>query len=217
MKTHVYNKHDEKTEDFLCDSCEYKANTKRKLKRHVENSHTSTNVKTFHCNDCNSNFRNLKQHIINVHGEKIHKCDQCDYIGKSRKYLSEHVVGVHGEKTIMCNMCDYKAKYKATLSIHIENVHLNLRKKCLFCGKEMRKTEIQKHVRLFHSNEEKTLQCSMCDIKFLIQRDLNAHFKRTHEKEVQTFECHTCTFKTESRKRGYTGQRRAILLAIRCL
>ena len=104
LKTHVYNKHDEKTEDFLCDSCEYKANTKRKLKRHVENSHTSTNVKTFHCNDCNSNFRNLKQHIINVHGERIHKCDQCDYIGKSRKYLSEHVVGVHGEKQL-CVIC----------------------------------------------------------------------------------------------------------------
>ena len=207
LKKNIYNKHEEKTEEFSCNSCDYKGNTKRKLRRHVANSHTSYTARTLQCVQCDYNGRNLKQHMTNVHGERIHICDQCDYVAKSNHILGSHISIVHGEKKMSCEMCDYKAKHKSILKIHIENVHLNLKQKCSVCEKELRKTQIKNHFRI-HSKEEKTHQCSECDMKFYLQRDVNTHFKRKHKTQGQKFECHTCTYKTNrpSRLKVHIGR-----------
>ena len=138
-------------------------------------------------------------HVPQCHGERIHKCEKCDYVAKSKYRLKDHVDKVHAEKEMFaCHICDYKTKYKCSLKPHIDNVHLQLNEKCPTCGKEFRRTEINSHIKIKHSTEDKRFHCPKCELKFHRQCDVNSHIKRRHTKKELNFECKTCHYRTET-------------------
>ena len=189
LKKHAFNKHEVKTEQFSCNTCEYKTKIKLNLSKHVRNVHTVNSVKRLECSDCDYVGRNLKLHVINTHGERIHKCEKCDYVAKSKYRLKDHVDKVHTEKEMFaCHICDYKTKYKCSLKPHIDNVHLQLNEKCPTCGKEFRRTELNSHIKIKHSTEDKRFHCPKCELTFHRQCDVYSHIayqEKTHKEGIE--------------------------------
>ena len=73
-----------------CDQCEYKANNKDMLDRHVESVHERF---LYECNQCDKKFNstdNLKTHFEKYHKENIFKCEECDAKFKNSSDIRKH-------------------------------------------------------------------------------------------------------------------------------
>ena len=99
LKRHVNTKHDrelqdgqlqnnsEKTCKFHCDQCKYSCNSKKSLKKHVENEHTVQN--SFPCVECGKDFNaknNLEDHMIKHHKiyPEVDEAELDELIAKAR-------------------------------------------------------------------------------------------------------------------------------------
>ena len=86
---------------ITCIYCEYSANRKSDISRHV---------------------------IAHHEGERI-QCDQCEHSTTSAVKLNRHKLRKH-ETTHVCDICQYKAEIASQLKHHREIKHEGLRFKC---------------------------------------------------------------------------------------
>ena len=81
--------HNEDSVIFPCDHCDYKANKKGNLLRHIKSMHE---------------------------GVKF-SCDQCDYRATLKGSLLKRIKAIHEGVKFPCGQCDYKATLKRNLLI----------------------------------------------------------------------------------------------------
>ena len=204
MNQHVDRNHRQRTEVFPCNICDYKANLKINLSKHVEHNHSikSQNLTKIKCVSCDyvGIKSNMKAHE-NVHANEKHKCDKCNYEGKSKIHLKTHVQKMHTEREMQykCNICEFKSKEKSGLKYHIDNMHLGLTKECPICCKIMKSHSIRRHIKDVHEIGE-IHKCTLCEYTSKRSGEVNFHMRVKHTNQ-QNFECEQCTYKTDLKNR----------------
>ena len=84
---------------FSCSLCDYTADYKQNLKKHIQSVHDEN--KSYKCSVCEfaSSYKHVThRHILTVHGNKNpHKCLFCDHNSANSRDLKIHVDSVHNE------------------------------------------------------------------------------------------------------------------------
>jgi len=97
-----------------------------------------------------------------------------------------------------CPQCNQGFKQRSNAQSHFKSVHLNLKSKCLECGKYFKK--LKSHIQDVHS-EKKMTTCKICGKDYPEGRLFKDHINKTHfqdtdgnphEKYLETKECDVC-------------------------
>ena len=78
-----------------CPYCDYKATTKRNLKRHVESKHQGVCYSCDYCAYKATTKGNLKIHVESKHQGVCYSCDHCDYKATQKRSLKKHKLMHH--------------------------------------------------------------------------------------------------------------------------
>ena len=111
LKTHIKNIHEGKK--FKCNQCEYRANKKGNLLKHISEVH------------------GVDRYILrnNTENEPLqcrYPCSKCDYKATQKANLQRHIDSVHEGIRYNCEFCSYTATRKDHLSRHVKQSHSNL-------------------------------------------------------------------------------------------
>ena len=162
-----------RSNEFVCDSCEYKSPSKTLLRRHMENFHKIDNSKeNYPCNQCEykaTTKDGLKVNKNLNHNETMYQCNQCDYKASTKDNISEHTNSHHEETKHHCNQCEYKATTNTNLKGHIEAIH----------GAIKKHTPARKHT-------SKRLKCEICQRRFNKVETLERHKNSDHKLDTQS-------------------------------
>ena len=108
---------------YMCDACDYTADSEAKLYGHAKYNHDDS----LHiCDLCSKEFKGdtrLKLHIRSSHREK----KPCPYCGKFIWNLWKHIKTAHtsdSEKKYQCDECDKGFVDMYTMEGHKRNVHI---------------------------------------------------------------------------------------------
>ena len=154
---------------FVCDSCQFEADTKAQLSSHKENSHINR------CSLCDFETDDkilLIEHNKTGHTKVLFACKQCDFDCEKKELLAEHNREVHIEHEVRlemfkCSQCDYTSKRKKDIVSHRKEAHVTV-----------------------------LYQCDKCDITVESKKILKEHMKNDHDDNiVRDFQCHLCTYK----------------------
>ena len=94
-----------------------------------------------------------------------------------------------------CNYCDYKATTKYSLKLHTETQHFNVKAQCSYCGKQVSKSDIYRHIQETHK-QSKIHKCTECSYETHRKESLKEHIEAKHEIYI----CSQCDFKTKGRR-----------------
>ena len=116
---------------FQCDACQYSANQKIHLQRHVRRVHGGLHSSSsYTCTFCQQKFEKriqLLRHRKIVH--KVNHCKLCDYIGKDETVLKIHVKRVHDKiKDFKCDVCQAEFSQKIHLQRHGKRIHKDFKR-----------------------------------------------------------------------------------------
>lgn len=204
---HLTVKQIKKRAGFYCETCDYRANRKADLHRHVIRKHTNeAEIKWYSCDKCP--FRGkLKTDLNNhqkVHTTKTLQCKKCTFRAKTKYTLDRHVQKVHVKpediEWLHCDNCAYKAKNKTLLVMHIRTQHNDHIKwhRCPHCSyKSKLKTQLHTHQVAMHAlvADVKYYQCPQCPYKASMPSAIKNHVKTKHSSNF--FNCGHCDFKTK--------------------
>ncbi|XP_037816606.1 gastrula zinc finger protein XlCGF57.1-like [Lucilia sericata] len=181
--------------EFVCDVCNYRFSSERKLKTHVTNKHTGVEISLaggpYPCPDCPMIFqqtRALAAHSV-MHSERDFKCQVCDLSLKTMAAVTRHMNCKHPDVLpYKCNICDKAFPVENHLNDHI-NEHMGYKKhKCDLCEKSFpNTTALKDHVRV-HTGESPFL-CPHCGKAFKTGNVLRQHLQRHGEKKFHCPEC----------------------------
>ncbi len=115
---------------FACDQCEYSAQYRCLLKRHMP---VHTGQKSLACDQCDYKCTrpgDLKKHTRTHTGETPFACDQCSYKGSQRGNLERHKQTHTREKSFICEHCGlsfiFSYKLRRHLRTHIPKTLMEL-------------------------------------------------------------------------------------------
>ena len=121
-----------------CESCDFTAQSARRLVMHTNVKHTTYN-EYFSCLQCD--FIAKSEMGLNIHTLSMHKtvkamekvpntyyCEFCDYVTRISLLLKEHKDAVHEGVKYPCHLCSYLGTTKRNLAHHISSVHKEKRK-----------------------------------------------------------------------------------------
>jgi len=159
---------------FACDQCDYLADRKTNLSRHMR---IHTKERPFACNICDHKARE-KSHLIThmlIHtGNLPFACNICDYKARVKSSLNMHMRIHTGDLPFACNICDYKASQKSNLNKHMLIHTGKMPFACNICDyKARQKSELNMHM-LIHTGEF-PFPCNICDYKTRQKSNLNRH------------------------------------------
>jgi len=83
---------------YQCDKCEYNANLRSNLTRHIEGVHEGIKNMCPICGKSYSGVDNLSAHTKAMHGDKKYPCDICGYVGKCKSNWRSHMKHSHTVK-----------------------------------------------------------------------------------------------------------------------
>lgn len=130
---------------YVCDVCDFRFSTERKLKTHIAGKHTGVELSLsggpYPCPDCHLIFqqsRALVAHRI-VHSEQEFKCQVCSMSLKTMAAVTRHMNCKHPDVLpYQCHLCDKSFPVENHLNDHI-NEHMGYKKyKCDSCEKSKR-------------------------------------------------------------------------------
>ena len=116
LKTHIKNIHEGKK--FKCNQCEYRANKKGNLLKHISEVHGVDRY------ILRNNTENEPLQCISLIIR--YPCSKCDYKATQKANLQRHIDSVHEGIRYNCEFCSYTATRKDHLSRHVKQSHSNL-------------------------------------------------------------------------------------------
>ena len=138
------------------------------------------------CSYCSATYqydkafqKHLKSH---TEGSDKYRCDTCDQVFPTNNEHTEHWDREHGN--LVCSQCKAVFNSKKTLERHKKNTHGNLQDQCHLCGKNVKRTSMNNHVKMVHQGEEMRKHlCNICGKGYKTKTDLDRHYtKHTGEK-----------------------------------
>ncbi|XP_055297861.1 zinc finger protein 62-like [Sitodiplosis mosellana] len=178
LRKHFLLHDQEKTQQFICQTCEKIFASEILLKHHMENVHERQrrNKKNYHdtiCPICEEvmKFGNLKSHIELVHKvipQKKEKfvCKVCAKIYTSSDAFTKHAWTHMNEDLtrVQCNICEKWLKNQHILNVHKKN-HEKIPMKCPHCKKtKFSVISLRSHIAAAHSTRK--YQCTRCNKSF---------------------------------------------------
>uniref|UniRef100_A0A6M2DLX0 C2H2-type domain-containing protein n=2 Tax=Xenopsylla cheopis TaxID=163159 RepID=A0A6M2DLX0_XENCH len=175
LKLHV-NRHLE-VRDYTCHQCGKSFIRPDALRKHLTCFHD--NVKTFHCDICNKEFKgHLPQHLRTHFQEKPHGCSACGATFAQRSHLIVHQRTHSGEKPYRCQVCWKAFAHSTALRLHIRRHTGEKPYKCKLCKDDLvafsQLPHLKKHMLCIHKTN-KPYVCDNCEGFFRTKIDLNEH------------------------------------------
>ncbi|XP_044729744.1 zinc finger protein 91-like [Chrysoperla carnea] len=170
-------------ETVHCKICKQDYGCKTKLKRHVEEDHST-------CDICGKTFQNSTQCKVHrmIHEDKRHLCTYCGKTFADNRSLRIHVRRHTGEKSYQCSQCDAKFCDAGGLRMHSVKHSDEKKHECDICKKPFKtKNSVIRHKRS-HTEENKYL-CDICNKQFKTHDYLRDH-KKIHTGAFN----HICTY-----------------------
>ncbi|KAJ8913705.1 hypothetical protein NQ315_007422 [Exocentrus adspersus] len=176
-------KYDPRVKVLRCDLCDYKAEQKGCLRKHMLAHKDPSDVKCF-------------------------KCDMCDYKSKRKSSFKKHTL-IHKSPSdvewLKCHLCDYKSNQTSNLNRHML-IHKGPSEgewfKCDSCDyKSKVKNSLKRHT-LIHKgpSEGVWFKCGICDFKSRYRTCLKAHMLvHKDPSEVDWFKCDLCDYKAKEK------------------
>jgi len=175
-------------EKYKCDSCDYEARWRYKLKQHKERKHLGVR---YPCDQCDYQATTkifLKQHVESKHQGVRFPCDQCGRIYTNSRNLLQHVQVKHEGKVFMCDQCSFTASFKHLLDTHIKIKHEQVKFKCHLCEVTLKnKVRLRYHMKDEHGD---------FDIDLSSVNNTNSTESTTTTAAVEQHHCEQCTYKT---------------------
>ncbi|XP_066254722.1 zinc finger protein 658B-like isoform X33 [Euwallacea similis] len=158
----------------------------------------------------------LQKHVTEEH-ETEYKCSYCSASFQHEKALQAHVKQKHLKQfEYFCSLCSEGFVLAADFRFHKESIH-QPKKSCRFCqklfpssrdlkihmSKHLKSGHTQQcpvcnefcwnlkmHMRMNHSEEDKTWTCEICEKEFKIKHSYNLHMKIHYD--MKNFTCEIC-------------------------
>jgi len=147
LSSHMRDSHPNEGEDnFNCNECDKSFQSKRYLRKHIDNCHRGKLICPYCSKLCS------KSHINTAHKQQPSICDICSAEFKNKHALSGHKRKVHCEKgSFTCQDCFQVFDTHYKLYNHRYAVHNLQECKCEFCGGTYKnKKLLQVHKRVSH-------------------------------------------------------------------
>ena len=182
---------------YKCDKCEYKAEARTSLKRHIRK-----HIDPYKCEHCSKPFtelNGLRKHVRLHTGENPFKCQQCNMEVRTSGLLKKHMISHTNERPHTCFKCTMTFKRKAGIKRHMIMNHSNIIKEkknkpyqCKDCPASfLYKRSLKKHSRKQHGHIEENRKCSQCDKIWKSVAGLMIHIAKAHTPK-NTATCDQC-------------------------
>jgi len=176
----------------ICDECGKTLSSQRRLREHIKNKHDQN--KTYKCKECDKVFKNqteYKSHNAIVHKQKKGP-EMCPECGKMIHFSSLKRHRLIHMSSHRCDQCGTRCVSQEALEAHIKKHQEDPN----YCKKRLRTIQCDTCKRNFFDVVEygshvcKHFACDLCDMKFVVERNLKKH-KRIHAGET-FFTCDMC-------------------------
>uniref|UniRef100_A0A0M3HNU4 Zinc finger protein n=1 Tax=Ascaris lumbricoides TaxID=6252 RepID=A0A0M3HNU4_ASCLU len=203
MRTHLATDHDQK-----CHLCNIGfSNSQRRLAHVVE--HFTGNSTRMMCKECPTaaffNQHQIRQHHLEAHLEILYRCAICQRIFNTQNRFQEHL-GVHNEELVRyhCVACNMPFESHDLLTIHVQLIH-DRQPSQLQCPASV-SSNTESSVPLAETrrssptavSECRPVKCSVCDICFENEDDLDFHRLNIHCKVPRADRCAECQLEIAS-------------------
>uniref|UniRef100_A0A182M5Y9 C2H2-type domain-containing protein n=1 Tax=Anopheles culicifacies TaxID=139723 RepID=A0A182M5Y9_9DIPT len=185
-------------EKYRCEVCK---EIYQNLDSHMIKAHTPTTAipadKKYKCDQCGRMFNflaNLKMHIDCIHGSKDVRCNVCDKYFNLKAFRA-HKRTAHTDQLLMCEHCPKMFKTRGALEVHkgIHDDSLVQFTACKLCNKQIRLTNVKKHMTSQHS-QDGPVNCELCGKIFRTMFHMKRHQKNTCEATINSrkHKCEVC-------------------------
>ncbi|KAL7014829.1 hypothetical protein ACKWTF_016147 [Chironomus riparius] len=201
LKIHIEKFHEKRTRK--CEYCDFNANSKSELLRHVKSNHLKENNSTTDvriCPDCGKILKgnnHLNFHIKTKHLKLTkYQCDLCGFRSYGKYEIRSHILIHHLplelRKEYKCDLCPSILTTAMSLKTHKQHKHSGLKPHiCIFCNKSYAlKETLKSHIRNVHNGERK-YKCPTCNKGFNSNPRLTDHINNTHGHK-QEIPCDKC-------------------------
>ena len=152
-KEHIKNKHVGRTNQYLCDECDYSSKWFSCLQIH-KRRHTGNLIQCPHCEYMCPKNNMLVMHLESKHNAAEYECDKCDVKTRTKRMLKFHKEKVHEGVRYFCELCSHQATNSYNLRTHKRRCHDKIEINCTFCKfKDFEKSRVLLHERKKHNME----------------------------------------------------------------
>ena len=183
---------------FKCILCDEFLNSEKEEVDHQAEFHS----KDLQCDKCKVNFDTIppfNDHLADcLDDPKSFKCKECDddYVWFSTNVLRIHWAKVHKLHRLICEVCGFHATQKSELKRHMKERHSenNKQHQCHHCGKSFaRPFKLKIHLSKDHDEDTYCPTCKYCGKKFKDKKSMANHVNGIHEKTTK-YPCQYCDF-----------------------
>lgn len=134
--------------EHACDQCDYSSRTESRLKKHIQEVHSSpspssqpharSSAKVFRCRQCNFVAPSKTEYWIHgrihMRQDRMLQCPRCPFITEYKHHLEYHLRNHLGSKPFKCSKCNYACVNKSMLNSHMKS-HTNVYQyRCADCS-----------------------------------------------------------------------------------
>uniref|UniRef100_A0A182MKF9 C2H2-type domain-containing protein n=1 Tax=Anopheles culicifacies TaxID=139723 RepID=A0A182MKF9_9DIPT len=167
---------------FQCTYCSSSFHTKTEQQNHIAAIHISE--ERAECHLCGATFTSnklLKQHMDSHVSDRNYHCVECKKSFKSQHLLNRHLKSVHSDVRFQCEHCEISYSRRDKLRMHMEKAHhIQTYFMCDICVRSFDSRDaLEEHS--FRHKHPNHLECPICLIVCLTQRDFDKHTCITYQ------------------------------------
>ena len=185
----------------------------KSMKKYMDQfSETSTEVRSYTCDQCSNAFVSSDQ--LSDHVKVSHKklqCEYCDYEDNEKGNLTNHVLTVHTQ--FKCHLCSFASNNGKALDDHFTHEHFQPTFVCTECDSSFHTARMLKEHQRKHRLSD--VNCDYCGDRLKSFSDLDEHISTYHNIKNRQYSDITrernhsivkSTFSKPERIRSYTSE-----------